>query len=242
VFDPDVLKAIVFDLDGTLYRQEPLRRAMLVRLLRGHALRPLAGLKTMRVLGAYRRAQEHLRECAVGDTEPQNVSEAQLQLACEWTNVEPGFARQCVERWMEEAPLPLLARHVWPGLTEFLRACKARGIRLGVLSDYPAAAKLEALAMGDHFDVVVTAQSPDVGVFKPHPRGLLVTLERLAVRPLESLYVGDRAEVDAAAARAAGVQCVIVGKQLSYLELQQQLFGTDGAAAAVAAQPSLHRR
>jgi HAD superfamily hydrolase (TIGR01509 family) len=219
-FEPGALKAIVFDLDGTLYRQEPLRRAMLVQLLRGHALRPLAGLRTMRLLGAYRRAQEHLRESAAGAAERLNVAEAQLQLACDWTRAEPDFARQC----------------------EFLRACQARDIRLGVLSDYPAAAKLEALALGEYFDVVVTAQSPDVGVFKPHPRGLLVTLERLSVRPSESLYVGDRAEVDAAAADAAGVPCVIVGKQLPYAQLQQQLFGAGRGAAEVAAQPSLHRR
>jgi phosphoglycolate phosphatase-like HAD superfamily hydrolase len=49
-----------------------------------------------------------------------------------------------------------------------------------------------------------------VAAFKPNPRGILVALERLGVAPGEALYVGDRAEVDAAAARAAGVACAIL--------------------------------
>jgi FMN phosphatase YigB (HAD superfamily) len=40
-----------------------------------------------------------------------------------------------------------------------------------------------------------------------------VTLRRLGVHPDQTLYVGDRHDVDAPAARAAGVQCIIVGRQ-----------------------------
>ena len=45
-----------------------------------------------------------------------------------------------------------MARAIQPGLTEFLRACKVRGLRLGVLSDYPAEAKLRALGVAELFD------------------------------------------------------------------------------------------
>jgi putative hydrolase of the HAD superfamily len=90
---------------------------------------------------------------------------------------------------------------------------RASGLRLGVLSDYPPEAKLAALGVGDLFDAVLCAQAPEVGVFKPNPRGILVLLERLGVAPSEALYVGDRAEVDAAAARAAGVACAILSSK-----------------------------
>jgi HAD superfamily hydrolase (TIGR01509 family) len=205
-FDVARLKAIVLDLDGTLYRQGPLRRAMALRLLRAHAVRPLHGLRTFRVLSAYRKAQEHLRD-ADG---PRDLAEAQLRFACERTKVEPAFVSACVTRWMEQEPLPLLARFAWPGVGEFLQTCKARGLRLGVLSDYPPEAKLEALGIRQLFDVILCAQAPDVGVFKPHPRGLQLALERLGATAAESLYVGDRVEVDAAAAAAAGMPCAIL--------------------------------
>src|SRR5262245_48602239 len=73
------LKAFVFDIDGTMYRQGPLRSAMLVRLLREYAVRPVRGWQTVRVLRAYRQAQERLRAKSVmGD-----ISGAQVALTCE---------------------------------------------------------------------------------------------------------------------------------------------------------------
>ncbi|HEX5832079.1 MAG TPA: HAD family hydrolase, partial [Gemmatimonadaceae bacterium] len=68
-----------------------------------------------------------------------------------------------------------------------------------------------ALGVSQLVDVVVCAQDADVACFKPDPRGLLVALVRLGVPPGEAVYVGDRATVDADAARAAGMRCVLVG-------------------------------
>jgi HAD superfamily hydrolase (TIGR01509 family) len=230
---PRGLKVVVFDVDGTLYEQGPLRRAMLLRLLGSHLLRPLQGWRTIRVLSAYRHAQESLRVETAGD-----VGAAQIAMAAERTGCDPAEVATCVERWMEREPLPLLRRFRSAGLEDFLRACKAQGLRLAVLSDYPATAKLEALGIADYFDLVLCAQSPDIGVFKPHPRGLLVALQRLGVAPHECLYVGDRAEVDAVAADAAGIPSVIVtraagrtpdardeGTVPGYPQLQALLFG-----------------
>jgi FMN phosphatase YigB (HAD superfamily) len=69
--------------------------------------------------------------------------------------------------------------------------------------------------------VVVSAQSREVGVFKPHPRGLLVIAERLGVRPSACLYVGDRVGVDDAAARAAGMPYFIVSNASGYSTLSE---------------------
>lgn len=199
-------KAIVFDIDGTLYRQEVLRRAMLVHLLRRHATHPVRGWRTARVLQAYRRAQEQLRATPVAH----DVAGAQIRLACERAHVDRDVVVACVTQWMEREPLAFLPRCVQPGLLEFLRACRARGLRLGALSDYPAEAKLEALGIAGLFDVVLSAQDPDIDVFKPNPRGLLIALERLGSAPSEGLYIGDRPDVDAPTAEAARVRCVIV--------------------------------
>jgi len=236
---PEGLKVVVFDVDGTLYRQAPLRRAMLVRLLRSYALRPVEGWRTLRALSAYRHAQEALRTEACT-----NVADAQLARACGRTNLNRDSVLRCVERWMDQEPLPLLRRFRHEGLVEFLEASRAQGLRLAVLSDYPAAAKLRALGIDEYFDVVLCAQSPEIGVFKPHPRGLQVALRRLGVGPQECLYVGDRADVDGAAADAAGIKSVIVTRSSSrssarhtvvpgYRQLQALLFA--GAARLAAA-------
>jgi FMN phosphatase YigB (HAD superfamily) len=233
------LRAIIFDIDGTLYHQGALRREMALRLLRGHAGHPIRGLRTLRILRAYRRAQELLRlEKASSD-----LAEAQIRLTCERTGLERPVVAACVAQWIEQEPLLCLKQFIRPGLLDFVKGCRARGLRLGALSDYPAEAKLQALDLRELFDVVLCAQSSLIGVFKPHPLGLKRTLEQLGASAGETLYVGDRVEVDAAAAAAAGIACAIIGRRRSanlernwlevagYAELQALLFQDRSAAS-----------
>jgi HAD superfamily hydrolase (TIGR01509 family) len=228
---------------------------MALRLLRAHATQPLSGLRTLRVLGAYRQAQERLRESATSSAPRADLAEAQIRLACERTHADPAIVTAWVARWMEQEPLAILARYIQPGLLQFLHACKVHGLRLGVLSDYPADTKLKALGLDGLFDVVLAAQAAEVGVFKPHPRGLLLAAERLGASPAECVYVGDRADVDGIAAAAAGMACFIVTRRpdsrnpqpsmqvAGYPQLHQLLLGlANSQPLAVAAQPSLHRR
>ena len=185
------------------------------------------------MLRAYRRAQEDLRGAGVAV----DVAGAQIRRACERTHADRDAVVDCVTRWMEREPLAFLAGCIQPGLPEFLRACKARGLRLGALSDYPGEAKLEALGVAQFFDVVLCAQDPTIDCFKPNPRGLLVALERLGSVPSESLYVGDRLDVDAPTAEAAGARCaIVIGHRVSkrstsplcvanFGDLQTSIFG-----------------
>jgi FMN phosphatase YigB (HAD superfamily) len=204
---PKELKAIIFDVDGTLYDQHVLRGGILRRLCREYACKPLQGLKTARILSAYRTAQEHLRKAgAEGD-----IAEKQLQLACEWTGHPRELVRSCVDRWMGQEPLRLLAGSVRSGCMEFLQTASGRKILLAVLSDYEAQGKLSAMGLEGCFQSVVSAQDPDVQQFKPGTRGLEVTLERLRVEVSEALYIGDRPEVDGTMASRAGMPCLIIG-------------------------------
>ena len=203
------LTTLVFDVDGTLYRQSGLRRAMLAKLL-WHAIQNLgSSFATFRILREYRRAQEVLRETHVdGD-----LAAAQLAMACRRSGCSDEVVSRTVTRWMEKEPAPLLERFMDPGLRSFLNAAKGRGLRMGVLSDYPAGEKLAAMKLNEFFEVVVSAQDASVNRFKPHPSGLLEVLRRLGATPPQALYIGDRHDVDAAVARAAGVHCAILGRR-----------------------------
>jgi len=203
------LKAVIVDVDGTLYRQGLVRRAVLCQLLREHMSQPGRGLLTLRVLHAYRKAQETLRTTKWNCTD---LAERQLGLACEWTGVDREIAGPYITRWMEQEPLRFMARSLRTGVPEFLHAAKERGLRLGVFSDYPATAKLTAMGVAHLFDVVASAQDPEIQTFKPNPHGLEMILQWLKVEKHQALYIGDRPDIDAAAAASAGVGCVIVGR------------------------------
>jgi FMN phosphatase YigB (HAD superfamily) len=210
LIDTSHLRVLIFDLDGTLYRQTALRWRMFWYLLCAYVGHPVRGWFTLRVLRAYRRAQEALRVSPIVHTD---LVEAQLQLACQWTGMAPAFVRLCVARWLEQNPLILLPRMRYPGVEEFLQVATERGLRLGVFSDYPATAKLRAMDLLRFFGVVVSAQDPEVRLFKPSPRGLEVTLGRLGAETHQAVYIADRPDIDAPAAAAAGIPCVILGRR-----------------------------
>jgi HAD superfamily hydrolase (TIGR01549 family) len=204
------LRAIVFDVDGTLYHAARMRRMMLMRLARAYALRPREGWKVARILGSYRRAQETLR---VGPDQPTDLEARQQELAMAATGADRVTVGAYVERWMRSEPDAVLVRCMDKGLPEFLEFSSRRSIRLAVLSDYPAESKLVAMGIRPYFDTVVTAQDGDVRRFKPDPRGLEVALDRLGVGKEEALYVGDRPEVDGVAAQRASVPFVLIGRR-----------------------------
>ncbi len=200
-------KAILFDLDGTLYRLAPMRRRMLLELLRWGAFHPLAFPRLMGRLREFRTAREGLRDFARDD---QSLDEVQYEVPASRLGVSPDELRGLVQEWMFERPLPFLGRAAWPGLREILAELRSTGRPLGVFSDYDPDRKLEALGVRDLFDVTLAATDPEVNRFKPHPRGFLVGAARLGVEPSEVLYVGDRADVDGAGAAAAGMSSVII--------------------------------
>jgi beta-phosphoglucomutase-like phosphatase (HAD superfamily) len=166
----------------------------------------------VRALYAYRSCQEELRVDDAGAS-ALPIATVQLQRAARRAGLAGGRVGGIAVRGVERAPLPLLAACARSGLHAFLQRASRAGVPVGVVSDYPAAAKLETLGVASLVRVVVCAQDAEVGRFKPDPRGLLLAARRLGVAPAAVLYVGDRPEVDAAAATAAGMRCAIIGPQ-----------------------------
>ncbi len=180
---------------------------MALRLMLHALAHPLSGSQAIRALRAFRKAQEHLRSVEGEDS----ICHQQLELACKWSGLDNNQVRQIVEMWMEKEPLPLLRGCIRPGLLDMLQQAKAADIRLGVFSDYVSGHKLEAMGIRQYFHAICAAQDADIGRFKPHPKGLEVTLQRLNVSAEHALYIGDRPTVDAEAARRAGMNAVIIG-------------------------------
>jgi FMN phosphatase YigB (HAD superfamily) len=75
---------------------------------------------------------------------------------------------------------------------------------LGVVSDYPAEDKLTALGIRQFFDVVVCARRIPTSVRSNPVREGCRSASRVSVSDAEhALYVGDRPETDAVAARSS---------------------------------------
>lgn len=218
------LRGVAFDVDGTLYHQLPLRACMALEIA-ASLLEPAADARrrariAARQLSVFRRTREALKGVDGGGESLQRLQYEQpaRSLGCSAEELEA-----VVARWMHERPLRYLAHCRRRGLVRFFRHLSERGYRVGVLSDYPAAAKLAALDVAPYVDATFCATDATVNALKPHPRGFLRMCEALELPPADVLYVGDRPDVDLAGAHAAGMPCALVGSRMRAQRALRQL-------------------
>ena len=169
----------MWDVDGTLYRQGPLRAAIIAEFSRQYWKRPLEGLGQARILSAHRRALEYLRGGDPGGF----TAEVHFDLTCQLSGHRARQVRDCLARWFEEIPLALLPGFVRPGLSCLLKSLLKQGVMLAIFSDYDPMSKTAALGLSGLFSLVCSAGDPGIGSLKPNPRGLCVVLERLGAKP-----------------------------------------------------------
>lgn len=94
-----------------------------------------------------------------------------------------------------------------------LDALRARGLRLGVISNWDERLRglLQELGLARHFEVIVV--SCEVGALKP-ARGIFeAALRALALPPEAVLHVGDDFESDVQGARAVGMRALHLARR-----------------------------
>jgi HAD superfamily hydrolase (TIGR01549 family) len=193
---------VVFDVDGTLYDQCRLRRRMLFELGR-FSCRNLS-LATARTLRDFRLCRELLSH----DLESgEDFTRLQYEVTAKWRNITAEEVRAIAEDWLEARPLPFLRDCRFDGVAELFEACVTAGKRIGVWSDYPAAAKLDALGLSAEF--VVSSGDDKVRRLKPNPAGLNRILAEADVPAARAILIGDRADHDGIAAQRAGAAVLL---------------------------------
>jgi HAD superfamily hydrolase (TIGR01549 family) len=196
----DDIRLVAFDVDGTLYDQRGLRLCMLREMLIFSVQERSVGF--IQILRAYRRIREQLGDSLQEDFEGALASRTAAAVGC-----SEQLVRATAEEWLEQRPLRHLGRYRYPHLPELFERLRNHGKTIGIFSDYPARRKVEALGLSA--DVIVSAGDADVGVLKPHPKGLHVLMSRAASSPAETVLIGDRPERDGLAARGANVRALI---------------------------------
>ncbi|MCA1606400.1 MAG: HAD-IA family hydrolase [Acidobacteria bacterium] len=86
----------------------------------------------------------------------------------------------------------------------------SRDIPQVVLSDYEAAYKLDSLGLAGHFASMYVGERS--GFVKPNAFGFQRVAADHRISTANILHIGDRADRDDAGARAAGCQCLILGR------------------------------
>ena len=195
------LKAVIFDLDNTLFDFNTAHRMGLLAMAQYGESR--FGLPADRFVQAYQLADLQIKK------------EQPLAAACHNRMI-------IAQRMLEMLGLPSLVtplelyetywgtiiRTIKPydGVTLLLSKLKRQHIRTGIVTDMTAHIqhrKIAALGLSEYFDVIVSSE--EAGVEKPNPKIFHDCLNKLHVRPRESVFIGDSFERDVCGAHAAGM-------------------------------------
>lgn len=190
------VKAIAFDLDGTLVDSAPDLQAALNRVL---TWADRQSLEVDQVKGMVGDGVRKLVERALAATGGVPDVEA-VETLSHWVS------RFVDEYQGHDAELT----QPYPGVPETLAELRAAGYALAICTNKPQTATmhiLDAFGLSRHFDAVLGG---DVltGVRKPDPKHLLAVLAGLGVEPAQAVMVGDHLN-DLACARGAGAPAVL---------------------------------
>ena len=186
------MKAIIFDLDGTLIDSAPDIHAASAVVLKAEGLPPLPFEQVRGFIGN-----------GVGVL----ISRV---LAASDVEETPELHARMSQRFFEIYEAAVTLTELYPGVRELLDQLRADGFRLGVCTNKPLEATravLDHFGILDHFDMLVGGEC--LSVKKPDPMPLAHTIKSLGAT--NTLFVGD-SEVDTETARAAGVDFALFTK------------------------------
>ena len=196
------IKAIVFDLDGTLYSNKFLTlNAMRYNLNQLFTVRKLMKIrKKLRGID-YESSENYYKTLA---EEVSKVTNKKIPDIKKWYIED--FVRRFV-KLIRERYKPRVR------LNELLDTLKSKNIKLAVFSDYPLVKeRIESLSVNtDYFDMMVSSE--DYGVLKPSARPLVDIADKLSLKTSEVLVVGDKDDTDGESAKLAEMSFIKINEK-----------------------------
>lgn len=200
-----VIRAVLWDIDDTLFDYTGADRAGLARQLADEGLEGRYG-SPADALALWRGITErHWARFAAGQVDFQEQRRDRVR---DFLGA-PAMTGAETDSWFDRYVAHYKAAWVvFPDVVPVLDSL-AGGYRHGVLTNSSVAnqdPKLRHLGLRDRFEVLVCAA--ELGVSKPEAAAFLAACEALGLRPGEVAYVGDQPEIDARGARDAGLLAV----------------------------------
>lgn len=193
---------MAFDIDGTLYPE----RALNARL-------GLFAARNARFLLAFSSARRmlHALDETTGDwpEDLEGFRRLQAELVAERLKLSEAEAAALADRIIYgELDSYFEGLPVFGGLQRALDDLSSGGLRLAVLSDFPAERKLKLLGLSGRFELAQCSEGS--GLLKPAARPFLRLAAALGLEPGEMLYVGNSRRYDVRGSRAAGMRSALL--------------------------------
>jgi putative hydrolase of the HAD superfamily len=202
------IRAVGFDIDGTLYPASSIYLRMLIK-----------GAPRMKLLLAFSKVRHDLRALLESPEYRDRRIEGieafhrfQAELTAARLGRDPKLVHEEIEAFFYVASTEVFtAIKPYPKVASLLGKLRTHGIRLGALSDFPCKRKLELLGLADKFDVSMTSE--ETGFVKPDRISFDLLARRLGIPNEDILYVGNSESYDVLGAKAAGMMTALISRK-----------------------------
>jgi len=198
------IKAVAFDLDGTLYPNYRLNIRLIPFFFKQWRLLTAFG----KTRGIIRRRQKQFP--AIFE---QEFYDYQAQITANLLKKPPEIIKEKIDSLIYRGWAPFFNKiKMFPHVTGVLDELKAAGFKLGLLSDFPPHTKLENLGIPHYWDIVHCSENS--GALKPSGRPFKKLSEALGCLPEQILYVGNSRPYDIEGAKQAGMKTALKTSRL----------------------------
>lgn len=219
------IKAVAFDIDGTLYREKDLYLSLVPY-----------GIRHGWFFIKYSRVRKQLHR----DAGVHQFKRAQAQLMAKNTSLSVSEAAEMIERIVYKGLTKYFEKATpCEHVVELVKRLKESGLKIALLSDFPPEQKGEVWGIKKYCDVIMGTEAE--GALKPSPFGFRMMAQALDVPENQILYVGNSYRYDVMGSKNAGLKSAwfidkrrkskLKGKDQAdlmfrdYYELENYIFG-----------------
>lgn len=190
-------KAIIVDVDGTLYNQKWLRLTMAFKLIMYYTthfwkINELIGILLFR---RYRYKEQYK---SLSNNELIDIISAKLHL-------ESYKLYDVRHYWMDVYPLKYIKKYEYRAFIEWLNNCNQK---IYVYSDYEPVLKLDTLCL--RYETAFFSDGVHIKSTKPDEQAMSYILNEISIPREQILYIGDDDKKDGKSANMAGISYINV--------------------------------
>ncbi|MCQ2572600.1 MAG: HAD family hydrolase [Treponema sp.] len=188
------IKAVAFDIDGTLYETWRLN----IRL-------PIHFLSHLIFFAKYGKARKVLREEKFSENFTGSFYEEQIKYMAKALHITEAKATEKLEKIVYSGLKSHFVK-IKPckNALECIKAFKEAGFKIALLSDFPPEQKGELWGIKPFCDEILGTE--ECGALKPSPVPFSIMAKNLGIKPEEILYVGNSYKYDVVGSKAAGMK------------------------------------